>query len=109
MMYTDPITFYSILLGYRTMEYAQTATWVLLEPAELLFTYAKKLVFTDNNELNPEFCPKWKALSEILKVEIPEEIKKSENPNNNVLVLCQDTKTCFQLSQVRIIFLKNIF
>lgn len=49
MLYTDPITFYSILSGYRTMEYAQTSTWVLLEPAELLFTYAKQLIFTDKN------------------------------------------------------------
>lgn len=45
MFYTDSVTFYSILSNYRSKEYAQTSTWVLLEPAELLFTYAKQLVF----------------------------------------------------------------
>lgn len=49
MLYTDPVTFYSILSGYRTKEYAQTATWVLLEPAELLFNYAKELIYNSDN------------------------------------------------------------
>lgn len=46
MLYTDPVTFYSILNQYRTMEYARTAIWVLLEPAELLFTHANSLVYS---------------------------------------------------------------
>lgn len=102
MMYTDPVTFYSLISEYRSVEYAQTSTWVLLEPAETLFTYAKQLVFSDKGEFNPEFCPKWQALSEILKVEILEEIKSSENSesNNTILILCQDIRTCFQLNQV---------
>lgn len=49
LLYTDPVTFYSILSGYRTKEYAQTAMWVLLEPADLLFTSAKQLIFNENN------------------------------------------------------------
>lgn len=47
MLYTDPVTFYSMLTSYRSKEYAQSSTWVLLEPAELLFTYAKQLVLSD--------------------------------------------------------------
>lgn len=49
MLYADPVTFYSILTGYRSMEYAQTSTWVLLEPAELLFTYTKQLVLSQKD------------------------------------------------------------
>lgn len=49
MLYSDPVTFFSIISGYRSMEYAQTSTWVLLEPAELLFSYAKQLVLTEKD------------------------------------------------------------
>ncbi|KAF5277730.1 hypothetical protein FQR65_LT03710 [Abscondita terminalis] len=98
MMYSDPITFYTLVSKYRTMEYAQSSMWVLFEPAELLFTYAASLVFTGGKELNPEYCPKWNSLSEILKVEIPSDIKKSNSDNNNVLILCQDNRTCHQLN-----------
>lgn len=45
LFYADPVTFYSTVCGYRTMEYAQTSRWVLMEPAELLFGYASKLVY----------------------------------------------------------------
>ena len=46
MHYADPVSFYSTLSSYRSMEYAQTATWVLLEPAEMLFSQASSLIFT---------------------------------------------------------------
>lgn len=46
MFYTDAVTFYSVLSQYRSKEYAQTSTWVLHEPAEMLFTYAKQLVYS---------------------------------------------------------------
>ncbi|KAK5647030.1 hypothetical protein RI129_005494 [Pyrocoelia pectoralis] len=99
LLYADPITFYNLICSYRTMEYAQTCTWILFEPAELMFTYASSLVFSGDKELNPEFCPKWKTLSEILKVEIPTDIQKGNSTENNtVLILCQDTKTCYQLN-----------
>ncbi|KAK4880325.1 hypothetical protein RN001_008471 [Aquatica leii] len=98
LMYADPITFYMLVCSYRRSEYAQTCTWILFEPAELLFTYAASLVFTGDKELNPEFCPKWNSLNEILKVEIPTEIKKSSNIENKVLILCQDNRTCHQLN-----------
>lgn len=117
MHYSDPITFYSTLSSYRTMEYAQTATWVWSEPAEMLFSQASTLIFTGDKgitcsskaspesaipELNPEFCPKWKTLLDILKVEIPHEIEKSNNHENKIVILCSDHKTCHQLKEVHI-------
>lgn len=48
MLYSDPVTFYANVCCYRTIEYVQTSTWVLLEPAELLFTYSGTLVFSGN-------------------------------------------------------------
>uniref|UniRef100_A0A1Y1JT47 DNA repair endonuclease XPF n=2 Tax=Photinus pyralis TaxID=7054 RepID=A0A1Y1JT47_PHOPY len=99
LLYADPVTFYNLVCSYRTMEYAQTCTWILFEPAELMFTYASTLVFSGDKELNPEFCPKWHALSEILKVEIPADMQKEKsNENGTVLILCQDNKTCYQLN-----------
>ncbi|KAH0822060.1 hypothetical protein GEV33_000731 [Tenebrio molitor] len=100
MHYSDPITFYSTLSSYRTMEYAQTATWVWSEPAEMLFSQASTLIFTGDKELNPEFCPKWKTLLDILKVEIPHEIEKSNNHENKIVILCSDHKTCHQLKEL---------
>lgn len=57
-------------------------------------------------EFEPELCPKWKALSEILRVEIPNDIKRSIDRRPNilnepikVLILCQDSRTCSQLNQ----------
>lgn len=37
-----------MLAECRTMEYAQTANWVLLPPAELLFEHAKELIYNKN-------------------------------------------------------------
>ena len=53
-------------------------------------------------EFNPEQCPKWQALTEILKVEIITEMKTKNVNENNILILCQDTRTCFQLNQVHL-------
>lgn len=57
-------------------------------------------------EFEPEQSPKWKALSEILRVEIPSIILQSvaHKPNIleqpiKVLILCQDSRTCYQLNQ----------
>lgn len=49
MLYTDPVTFYSTLCNYRSLEYAKKSNWVLLQPAELLFTQAKSLIY-DNDK-----------------------------------------------------------
>ncbi|RZC36084.1 DNA repair endonuclease XPF, partial [Asbolus verrucosus] len=86
MHYSDPVTFYSTLSTYRSMEYAQTATWVLSEPAEMLFTQASSLIFTGDKEL--------------LKVEIPHEIEKSSGKENKIVILCSDYKTCYQLNEL---------
>lgn len=54
-------------------------------------------------EFNPEFCPKWETLLDILKVEIPAEIKKSgSKENTTVLILCSDQRTCHQLNEVSV-------
>lgn len=66
-------------------------------------------VFCSNKiELNPEFCPKWNYLLELLRVEIPQEIKKAKNKDNKILILCSDNKTCYQLNQV-LKFIKYTF
>ncbi|KAJ8962983.1 hypothetical protein NQ317_013788 [Molorchus minor] len=100
MIYSDSVTFYSILSGYRTKDYAQTATWVLLEPAEKLFCQINSLIFNKDKEFHPEFCPKWEPLLELLKVEIPNEMKLSKNKDNTILILCSDNKTCHQLNKI---------
>ncbi|GLV38110.1 meiotic 9 [Carabus blaptoides fortunei] len=101
MLYNDAVTFYSVLSQHRKVEYAQNCTWALYESADQLFTYGESLVFSGNKEFNPEFCPKWKALSEILKTEIPMEIENQTNIEEvpKVLILCQDSKTCFQINE----------
>ncbi|XP_050309365.1 DNA repair endonuclease XPF [Anthonomus grandis grandis] len=101
MFYSDPVSFYATLLEYRKVEYARTADWVLNSSAELLFRDASALVFSGDREFNPQFCPKWDALLEILKIDIPAHIKKSGNTENTtVLILCNDNRTCHQLNEV---------
>lgn len=63
----------------------------------------KKCLFS---EFEPENCPKWEILSEILRVEIPNDIKKCVTVDTKlanspivVLILCQDSRTCYQLNQ----------
>lgn len=63
-------------------------------------------LFRFYTEFDPEPSPKWKALLEILSVEIPADIKRSVDYHPNalsnpikVLVLCQDSRTCYQLNQ----------
>lgn len=46
LFYADPVTFYSTVCSYRTMEYAQASRWILMEPAELLFSFAAQLVYS---------------------------------------------------------------
>lgn len=57
-------------------------------------------------EFEPENCPKWDTLSEILRVEIPNcakvAIEKGHRAANKpivVLIMCQDSRTCYQLNQ----------
>ncbi|CAO1410792.1 unnamed protein product [Diamesa serratosioi] len=108
-IYNDPISLYSTLRQYRTADYAMSNSgWTLLSAAEQIFKVSKERVFNAKEEFDPEPCPKWKALSEILKVEIPTDIKtvikdKSQDFDKNVpikiLILCNDARTCYQLNQ----------
>lgn len=57
-------------------------------------------------EFEPENCPKWATLSEILCVEIPNDVKAAIDAKRRsadkpivVLILCQDSRTCYQLNQ----------
>lgn len=57
-------------------------------------------------EFEPENCPKWDTLSEILRVEIPSDVRaavkakqRTVNKPIVVLILCQDSRTCYQLNQ----------
>lgn len=54
-------------------------------------------------EFEPEFCPKWKYLTELLSVEIPGDMKRLHGADHmeapKVLILCQDARTCYQLKQ----------
>lgn len=100
MFNCDPVSFYSLLLEYRKAEYALKNNWVLLKPAELLFSRVSSLIFTGDREFNPELCPKWLSLIQILKVEIPQNILKSNYTNNKILILCSDRKTCYQLNEL---------
>lgn len=82
--------------------------WTLLNAAEQVFKLSKERVFNQVDEFDPEEPPKWKAVSEILRVEIPAHIKTmiadekcefdKEKPIR-ILVLCYDAKTCHQLNQ----------
>lgn len=45
-------------------------------------------------------CPKWNTLLEIVKTEIPEEIKKSGNKEHKIVILCSDNRTCHQLRSI---------
>lgn len=112
-IYHDSVTLFSTLKKYRTTEYAHSNSgWILLDSANQIFEIAKKRVFNKNEEFEPEKSPKWEALSEILRVEIPNDVKTSINAKDEderntsllqnqvkVLVLCQDARTCYQLNQ----------
>lgn len=94
---------------YRSTEYALTNSgWILLESAELMFKTTKERIFNDKGEFEPELPPKWQALTEILRVEIPGDLKRDSKQQDNpkllkdpvkVLILCYDSRTCYQLNQ----------
>lgn len=108
-IYSDSVAFLTAVRRYRTTEYAMSNSgWTLLSAAEQIFKLAKERVFNSKDEFDPEPCPKWKALSEILRVEIPSDIKKlikdktirfDKEKSTRVLILCNDARTCYQLSQ----------
>lgn len=92
---------------YRTQEYAMNNSgWILLDSAEQIFKTTRDRVYNDKDEFEPENCPKWETLSEILRVEIPADTKKRIEAQPHlvsepvvVLILAQDSRTCYQLNQ----------
>lgn len=105
----DAVSFYAHTRRYRGADYANNNSgWTFNHAADQVFKLSKERVFNISDEFEPEQPPKWKALSEILKVEIPANIKKvaaegkcefdKEKPIR-ILVLCYDAKTCYQLNQ----------
>lgn len=106
-MYNDSIAVYATMKRYRTQEYAMNNSgWILFDAAEQIFKLTRERVYNDKDEFDPEYCPKWETLSEILRVEIPADTKKRIEVNPKaanepvvVLILCQDTRTCYQLNQ----------
>lgn len=125
-IYSDSVSLYVLMKKYRSQTYANSSSgWVVSDSADKMFKACSERVFNDangiyhlttsiifvnffvfNTEFDPEPSPKWKALLEILTVEVPADIKRSVDYNPNalsnpikVLVLCQDSRTCYQLNQ----------
>lgn len=106
-IYSDPITLYSQLRNYRSQKYAMSSSgWILSDAADQMFRTSRERVFNGDDEFEPEPCPKWRALSELLRCEIPAAVRRAVEHNPNalsepvkVLVLCQDARTCYQLNQ----------
>lgn len=80
---------------------------------EILFSIQKKSflkisIFFVNipSEFSPEIFPKWDALTDVLQDEIPKDARsaiengfRSVNKPIIVLILCGDSRTCYQLNQ----------
>lgn len=110
-IYNDSVALFALVNQYRTTEYVRNNSgWVLLDSADQMFTLVKQRVYNKNGEFEPEECPKWKTLSEVLRVEIPGDIKETiikarksrKSPPKepvSVLILCSDARTCYQLNQ----------
>lgn len=54
-------------------------------------------------EFEPEPCPKWQPLTELLTQDIPIDMRRRRGAGHleppKVLILCQDARTCYQLKQ----------
>ncbi|KAJ2949835.1 hypothetical protein O0L34_g11149 [Tuta absoluta] len=102
LIHEDAVCLHALVSKYRSPEYALlNSGWILLDSAEQLFRLAKNRVFNHKQEFDPEPCPKWKCLTELLVDEIPEEVKKKKDgslKNTKILILCQDNRTCSQLN-----------
>ncbi|XP_052863284.1 DNA repair endonuclease XPF [Anopheles cruzii] len=113
-LYGDAVSFYALVKRYRTKEYAlSNSGWTIMEAAERIFTIAKERIFNSEDEFEPELSPKWKALQDVLRVDIPKDIKETSikirkieerqkylQQQVKILILCQDARDCYQLNQV---------
>ncbi|XP_017064567.1 DNA repair endonuclease XPF isoform X2 [Drosophila eugracilis] len=100
-MYHDAVGAYALMKRYRSKEYAlSNSGWTLLDAAEQIFTLSRQRVFNGQQEFEPEPCPKWHALTELLTQDIPGDMRRSKRTEQpKVLILCQDARTCHQLKQ----------
>ncbi|KAH8420463.1 hypothetical protein KR009_010608, partial [Drosophila setifemur] len=100
-MYHDAVSAYALMKRYRSTEYAlSNSGWTLLDAAEQIFKLSRQRVFNGQQEFEPEPCPKWQALTDLLTQDIPGDMRRcrrSEQPK--VMILCQDARTCHQLKQ----------
>ncbi|XP_002022063.2 DNA repair endonuclease XPF [Drosophila persimilis] len=97
-MYHDAVSAYALMKRYRSTEYAlSNSGWTLLDAAEQVFKLSKQRVYNGQQEFEPEPCPKWQALTELLTQDISHKSHGQEQPK--VLILCQDARTCYQLKQ----------
>ncbi|XP_067003038.2 DNA repair endonuclease XPF isoform X2 [Anabrus simplex] len=109
----DCITFHNLVSGFRGMDYAlKCSGWLLLDAAETLFLVAKQRTSgTPKNgkegEVEPEPCPKWKVLSEVLE-EINLIAQKDPSRTEKVLILVEDKRTCDQLKQYLLMGARNL-
>lgn len=118
----DCVTFYNLVNSIRTNEktFDQNAGWMWLESADSLFEHARNRVYTskaqknkknkqDENDSNQseqtsedivlEECPKWSALSDIMK-EIEEENEQAGDLGpGRVLIAAEDDRTCSQIKE----------
>lgn len=102
----DCVTFYNFLESLRKNEKNKKGIWMLSDSANSVYANAKARVMgtlllakstKKGTKRNPETCPKWEALTQILD-EI--EAIQTEVGNKKVLVCAYDDRTCYQLSQV---------
>ncbi|EDV45795.1 DNA repair endonuclease XPF [Drosophila erecta] len=100
-MYHDAVSAYAFMKRYRSTEYAlSNSGWTLLDAAEQIFKRSRQRVFNDQQEFEPEACPKWQTLTDLLTKEIPGDMRRSRRSEQpKVLILCQDARTCHQLKQ----------
>ncbi|GAB0086899.1 DNA repair endonuclease XPF [Sergentomyia squamirostris] len=103
-IYHDCLSLYAALKRYKSREYVMNSSgWGLLDAADQMFETSKRRIFNASEEFDPEWGAKWKSLTEILRVEIPNDIRVNGEVRKNksavVLILCQDNKTCYQLNQ----------
>ncbi|XP_034490838.1 DNA repair endonuclease XPF [Drosophila innubila] len=103
-MYHDSVSAYALIKRYRGTEYAiSNSGWTLLDAAEQIFMLSKQRVYNGQNEFEPEPCPKWQALTELLTSHIPGDMRRRRGAQHlqppKVLILCQDARTCYQLKQ----------
>ncbi|KAK0178142.1 hypothetical protein PV328_002119 [Microctonus aethiopoides] len=97
----NAVAFYAMINRLRSTEYAMKdgSGWLILDAVDDLFTHAKSRIYNNKNELAPESCPKWLALSEVLgeiRIQINKQKDQPESARK-VLILVYDAAMAAQL------------